>query len=281
MSKLRILSNNQWWSDSNKPAWREMGLDCSAATRVPGFMRMFKDIDADIVGLQECSMAMADMHMRGFTETGMNYAMLWGRDTPILYKRDKFELVDSAYLVYPKEIPDFEGEFNNLNTKSYCIAVLRSKEDGKMIIFGTTHLWYMSSNPNSKYYQPGSDEARVYQLGLMMDKAEEFSEKYNCPIVLVGDMNSTTKSVTLGCSFKRGYSHAHDIATEYADEGHGMHPCGDSGYAPYVPATPDRAIDHILIKNASEGFVTRFERFNEEYYMPLSDHLPVFIDVEL
>ena len=40
-------------------------------------------------------------------------------------------------------------------------------------------------------------------------------------------------------------------------------------------------IDHILISDAPEGFVRRFERYTPEYYMPLSDHFPVFADVEL
>ena len=280
MSKIRIMSNNQWWSDGNKPAWKAAGLDSSADARVPGFLRMFKDTDPDIVGLQECSMYMTNLHMQSFTDEKIPYALLWGHDTPILYKTTKFELVDSAYLVYPKEVPGLEGEFNNLNTKSYCIAVLRSKEDGKMIIFGTTHLWYMSSNPTSKYYQLGSDEARVYQLGLMMDKAEEFMKKYDCPVVLVGDMNALGDSPCVQNAYARGYSDARDIAKEYADDGHGMHKCDAEGYGPYVPADPIKALDRVFVKNAPEGFVRRFERFNEEYYMPLSDHLPVYIDVE-
>lgn len=279
--RIRIMSNNQWWSDRNKPAWEEKGLDCSAAVRVPGFARMFHETDPDIVGLQECSMLMADMHMRGFSESGMGYALLWGRDTPILYKTDKFELVDSAYLVYPTAVPGFEGEFNNLNTKSYCIAVLRSKENGRMLVFGTTHLWYMSSNPEWKSYRAGSDEAREYQLGLMMDKAEEMAARYDCPIILVGDMNAYLSSGAIKSAIARGYSHAYDIAEEYRDEGHGYHYCTDTGYGPYTPAEREKSLDHILIKNAPDGFVRRFDRFKEDYYMPLSDHLPVYVDVEL
>ena len=279
--KIRIMSNNQWWADNNKPAWRDAGLDCSAKVRAPGFVRMIGETEPDIIGLQECSMLMADLEMRGLSGAGMNYSLLWGRDTPILYRTDKFELVDSAYLVYPTEVPGFEGEFNNLNTKSYCFAVLRSKENGKMLVFGTTHLWYMSSNPNATYYQKGSDEARVYQLGLMMDKAEAMAEKYSsCPIVLVGDMNAYLTSPAIKSAFDRGYCHAYDLAVEYKDEGHGYHRCNDSGYGPYVPADREKALDHILIKNAPDGFVRRFDRFAEDYYMTLSDHLPVYIDVE-
>jgi predicted extracellular nuclease len=224
---------------------------------------------------------MADLLMLEFAETNAGYALLWGRDTPILYKTDKFELVDSAYLLYPEAVPGFEGEFNNLKTKSYCIAVLRSKENGKMLVFGTTHLWYMSSNPESKSYRAGSDEARAYQLGLLMDKAEELGAKYNCPVILVGDMNAYLNSRAIKSAIARGYDHAYDLASEYRDEGHGYHYCNDSGYGPYVPAERNNSLDHILVKGAPDGFVRRFDRFKDDYYMPLSDHLPVYIDVEL
>ena len=280
MLNIRFMSDNQWWSDSNKPAWKEAGLDCSADAREGGFMRLFADVDADIIGLQECSAYMADLHMRGFSDTGMGYSLLWGRDTPILYKTDKFELIDSAYLVYPKEVPGFEGEFNNLNTKAYCIAVLRSKETGDTVIFGTTHLWYMSSNPAWKHYQPGSDEARVYQLGLMMDKAEKFIKKYDCPAMLVGDMNSYTTSPAIQSAFARGWVNARDVATDFADKGHGYHKCEASGYGPYVPQPAEKAIDQVLVKNAKADFVRSYKYFDEEYYMPLSDHLPILIDVK-
>ena len=278
---IRIMSNNQWWADTNKPAWAAAGLDCSAPVRAPGFARMIRETDPDIAGLQECTKLMADLLMLEFVETNAGYALLWGRDTPILYKTDKFELVDSAYLLYPEAVPGFEGEFNNLKTKSYCIAVLRSKENGKMLVFGTTHLWYMSSNPESKSYRAGSDEARAYQLGLLMDKAEEFGAKYNCPVILVGDMNAYLNSRAIKSAIERGYDHAYDLAVEYKDEGHGYHYCNDSGYGPYVPAERNNSLDHILIKNAPDGFVRRFERYNEEYYMTLSDHLPVFVDVNM
>ena len=278
--KLRVMSNNQWWADTNKPAWAEAGLDCSAAVRAPGFARMIRETAPDIAGLQECTKLMADLLMLEFADTNAGYALLWGRDTPILYKTDKFELVDSAYLLYPEAVPGFEGEFNNLKTKSYCIAALRSKENGKMLIFGTTHLWYMSGDPSSKSYRAGSDEARAYQLGLLMDKAEEFGTKYDCPIILVGDMNAYLGSIAVRRALERGYTHAYDLAVEHKDEGHGYHYCNDSGYGPYIPAERDKALDHILIKNAPDGFVRRFERFAADYYMPLSDHLPVYIDIE-
>ena len=281
MSKLRLMSHNQWKCDNNLPAWEAQGIDCSATTRVRGFVRVFADTRPDIIGCQEVSAVMADKLIRYCAEDGMTYALLWGRDTPIVYRQDKFELVDSAFSLYPDECPGFTGVFNNGQTKSWNLAVFRVKENGKLFIFVSTHLWWKSSNPASSSYQAGSDEARAYQMGLVIDKITEFQQKYGCPAVLVGDMNANYNSLAIQKALAEGFAHAHDIAVEYADETRGHHSCGNHGYGPYVDAPFSTAIDHILVRNAPEGFVRRFDRFSPEYYLPLSDHSPAFVDVEL
>ena len=126
---MRIMSNNIWWCDENHEAWETQGADCSAKARAPQLVRLYKETLPDILGLQECSARMAHFLMTPMAQEGLPYALLWGRNTPIVYRRDKFELVDSEVGLYPEEVPGLEGSFNDLQTKSYCIAVLRSKED--------------------------------------------------------------------------------------------------------------------------------------------------------
>lgn len=273
MPKLRLLSNNIWFCDENRPAWAEKGEDCSVTARAPGFVRVYEELTPDIIGLQECSAKMADEIMRRMN----GYALLWGRDTPILYRTDVFELIDSAYRIYPEKLPGREGSFNNAKTKSYCIAVLRAKEDGKLLCFATTHLWYKSENA-----QPHSEEARTYQLNLVMDHVDALRKKYNCPAVIVGDFNTTPASPTLQSAYERGYVHAHDTAVEYADQRNGHHYCFADGYDHYEnPRTFAASIDQMILTDAPEGFVRRFDRFTPDWYMPLSDHFPMWADVEL
>ncbi len=281
MAKLRIMSHNQWKVDNNQPEWKAKGMDCSSEVRVRGFAQVFAETQPDIIGCQEVSAKMADYMVRFSAEKGLNYALLWGRDTPIVYRPDKFELVDSVFSVYPDECPGFEGVFNNELTKSYCIAVFRIKENGKLLIFATTHLWWKSSDPTDANYLNGSDEARAYQMGLVIEQITKLQEKYNCPAVLVGDMNSTISSQAIKRAYDEGFSHGHDIAVEYADNTIGHHQCGNWGYSPYSDATYESAIDHVLIRGAADGFVRRFDRYQPEYYLPLSDHAPMFIDVEI
>lgn len=280
MTKLRLMSNNVWWCTSNTEAWAAMGADCSNEVRSVGFARVYEELQPDIIGLQECAARMYPHLFTVLAEQDSPYAVLWGKDTPILYRKDKFQLVDSHVLIYPEEVPGLEGSFNNLKTKSYAMAVLRLKETGEALVFGTTHLMYRSGDPASPSYLPGVNEARAWQLGQMMDKAEGFQKKYDCPAVLVGDLNTWPVSLALNNARERGFLHAHDIATDHAEEISGMHKCDQSGYdtQPHEGGFA-RSIDHILVKGALT--VRRFERFHPDYYMPLSDHFPTYVDVEL
>lgn len=287
MGNLRILSNNIWCCGDNVPAWAEKGEDCSAEHRAPGFVRVYKELAPDIIGLQECTARLADNIMQIFKNEKMPYALLWGRDTPIMYRTDKFELLDSDYLIYPEEVPGYEGSFNNQKTKSYCIGVFKDKQDGKKIIFATTHLWWKTSVPVPRLnntapekIQPYSDEARAYQINLLIDRVEELRSKYNCPAIIVGDFNADYDSLAVQSALSRGYEHAYNMATDYRDETIGYHFCYAEGYDMFENKSQFKyAIDQIIIKGAPDGFVKRFDRYYPDYYMPLSDHFPMFIDI--
>ena len=281
MGKLRIMSHNVWKNDKNLPAWKEIGANCSAATRAKGMVQVYTETNPDIIGFQEMSQLMADEIIRGLESYDKHYTLIKGGDTPIMYRQDRLELIDSDFQLYPTELPGFVGEFNNSCTKSYCIAVFSDKNDGKKLIFMSTHLWWMSGNPNSNSYQAGSDEARVYQLNMAINRLEEFQAKYKCPTILVGDLNTNYNSTAVQIALGRGYLHAHDIATDFIDEDWGYHYCFGDGYKPYIKKSFEYGIDHILVKYAPKNFVSRFERYTPDYYLPLSDHSPVFIDVIL
>lgn len=282
MAKLRIMSNNLWWCDNNVDPWKEIGADCSVAARAPGFARLYNEVKPDIIGLQECSARMTHELMSQIVQNGLPYALLWGRDTPIAYRIDLFELVESQVRIYPEEIPGLEGSFNNLRTKSYCIAVLRHKESGKLLIFATTHLWYKSGDPKSPSYCPGSEEARAWQMGILIDKLGEFQDRYDAPAVIVGDFNTWPAGAAVRTGLERGFVHAHDVATDHADNTTGMHRCDQSGYTAQLREGDfDHSIDHILVRGFTEGAVRRYDRICPDWYFPLSDHSPVWMDIEL
>lgn len=282
---LRLMSQNLWNYTENNEVWESLGLDCSAAVRMRGHVQVLKDLMPDVMGGQEFNKDMQLYFGLYCQEEKLPYTLIWGNMTPIVYRADKLELLDAEYLLYPRKFKDYEGSFNDSNSKACNMAVFREKASGKVFIFATTHLWWRNgTNPDYKFYQAGSDEARAYQLGLANEMIERAQERYgNCPAVLVGDMNARlgTPALTFALG-EGGYTHAHDVATEYASEERGYCACNPRGPADkWLVGTPADSIDHILVKGLPEGAVKRFDRYTPEYYLKLSDHAPVYVDVEL
>ncbi len=288
MSTIRLMTHNIWNRDKNSPAWEEKGFDCSAEARVGGLLRVWRETQPDVIGCQEASALMADLLKEGMAGEPINYTLIWGRFTPIFYRADKLELVDSEFCTYPDYIEGFEGKFNDVRSKAYNIGVFRVKENSKLFIFATTHLWWKRSPradekaPYAPNCLPRSDEAREYQIEMLTSALERFRAKYNCPAFLVGDLNTGYESKAVQSAFAKGYRHAHDIATDFAEEAVGYHYCFPDGFKTFYSDRPFKtAIDHILVLGEAEGSVKRFERYSPEYYYPISDHSPAYADIEL
>lgn len=285
MSKLRLMSQNQWNHTNNQPQWEEKGLDCSARLRMRGHTQVFKELMPDIVGGQEINADMQRFLKFYCMEEGLPYAQIWGNYTPLIYRSDKLILLETEYLLYPETMEGFEGSFNDVQSKSCNLGVFQTKEDQKIFIFATTHLWWKNgTNQEDVYYQSGSDQARTRQIKMALELIQKYQQKYNnCPVFFVGDMNTKYYSEAIQYALGQGgYSHAHDIAVEFSHEGNGYNECGvDGPGARWQDFSFGDAIDHILVKDIPKGCVRRFDRYTPEYYLLLSDHAPVFVDVEL
>lgn len=278
MSMIRLMSQNQWNCTLNKEDWEAIGLDCSAAVRMKGHVRVFEELMPDIVGGQEVNKDMQIFFKLYCLERGLPYTIIWGNMTPLIYRADKFELLDTEYILYPKTVPDFEGKFNDYDSKSVNIGVFRDKSYGHVFIFATTHLWWMGEKR-----QAGSDEVRRRQIAQAIEAINKYSAKYgNCPAMLVGDMNAQYNTPAISYALNEGgYEHAHNIATEFRHEGRGYNGCNPKAPGKWQDMPFETAIDHILVKNAPDGAVKCFDRYCPDYYLLLSDHAPVYIDIQL
>ena len=186
---LRLMTHNVWNRDENVHAWKEKGEDCSAGARIGGLMRVWKETCPDIIGGQEFSRLMAELVKGEFEKEGKNYALIWGRFTPILYLPEKLELLDTEFLTYPEELPGYEGEFNDVKSKACNVAVFRVKETGNIFVFATTHLWWKTepSEPTLANVDGnelfGSDKAREYQIALAIEKIEKYTKSINSDLL--------------------------------------------------------------------------------------------------
>ena len=280
MRTLRLMTQNQWNITENRPNWLEMGLDCSAECRMKGHIQVFKELMPDIVGGQEVNKEMQIFLKTYCLQEGLPYSILWGNFTPIIYRADKFELLHTEYIIYPKCIDGYAGEFNDVQSKSCNLGVFRAKDNGSVFVFATTHLWWMRDSD-----QKGSDLARKLQMQQAIALIDKYCAMYGmCPAILVGDMNAPLDSPALQFALTEGgFAHGHDVATDYRHEGVGYNDCGLGGSGPgkWRNEPFELAIDHILVKGTPENAVKRFDRYCPDYYLKLSDHAPVYIDIDL
>lgn len=279
------MSQNQWNWTENLHAWEEKGLDCSAKQRMKGHVKVFKELMPDIVGGQEVNATMQEYLKFYCMDENLPYTLIWGNYTPLIYRADKFILLDTEYIIFPETVKDYEGSFNDGKSKACNLGVFQSKEDGKTFIFATTHLWWMQgTDPSEKYYQAGSEQVRTMQIDLAIQLINKYQKKYDsCPVFFVGDMNDGYCSEAIQHALKEhGFLHAHDVAEEFAYEGDGYNNCGLKGPGTKWQDLPFQdAIDHILVRDIKKDCVRRFDRYTPEYYLCLSDHAPVFVDIEL
>jgi len=280
MNTIRLMSQNQWNTVNNLDYWQEKGLDCSAAVHMKGHILIFKELMPDIVGGQEVNINMQYFFKFYCMEENLPYTIIWGNMTPIIYRADKFELLDTEYMLYPEKIEGYDGMTCDAKSKSCNLGVFREKATGKVFIFATTHLWWKTDSA-----QAGSSEVRRKQTQLACELIAKYQAKYdNCPVIFVGDMNDHYDSKAIQYALgEGGFKHAHDVATDYRDEGVGYNDCGINKKAPGVWRDEPfvKAIDHILVKDMPEGAVKRFDRYCPDYYLVISDHAPVYIDLAL
>ncbi len=268
-----VMSNNEWTCDENRPWWAERGLDCSSQARAPGLIRAYKEIGADVLGLQEVTRTMEALLMDALRP--LNYEIITGGDTPIVFRRDRLKLLESGFFRYTEEIPGLEGSFNNAESKSYTWGMFETRDEGKRFALLSTHLWYRSSAS-----QPGSNVARAYQLRQASAAITAVMERYDCFGIIMGDLNASMNSLCLDAAKEEGWTDVHYL-TDDTDNTKGHHPCGPNGYCRPDPFRPfEDAIDHILIKNGDNVKVNYFRRLTDPWFDTVSDHYPLWCDLE-
>lgn len=278
-----LLSNNQWYCDYNTATWEAMGENCSAEARAPFLAKAYLSLMPDVIALQETTPRMLDLmleHLHASKE-GQVYNLVSGKDTPLFYRKDTLCLLQAGFELFPEQIPDHPGSFNNMETKSFAWGVWQNRQTGKKFIMASTHLWYMRSDPTHPKFYPFSDEARTYQLMRVIHTVEPLMQQWDCPCVIAGDMNALWGSPCLASAVEAGWQDAYYLATGERDETMGKHFCNGTGFGRGDAGTFADAIDHILVKGTDKLTVNRFCRFMPAWFDKLSDHYPLYIDVDL
>lgn len=281
---LRIMSANllvhikSWGGEPVKP-------------RAHRFAQAVKHYAPDVIGAQEmCS----DWYKYLMPQISDDYALIESKNslfmenrTPILYNKNKLDLVESKLVKYSK------GDKNGCRVVT--VGVFERKSDKKTFAVTSTHLDLIRMNNYEKERQTMLD-----QLSEFFDTVEEFKSKYGCPIFMTGDYNSMERETSRFTGEE--YSRENDL-TYYKCYGK---PCGDFVYKEIIKRYVDTKFiegidrlyentkgylyddptwDHIFLADKGSAKITAFRILTSDYFLPdsegncrVSDHLPICVD---
>lgn len=182
----------------------------SVDARARRFKKMFEEYLPDLLGTQETTYKWNHYLER---IAGDGYAMVGcsrdGRDATtgewntILYRKDRFELLDSdtTWLSYtPNDVSKVEGAICN---RICTWALLKDRLTGETILFANTHLDH------------SNDTVRAEQMEILIDYLIERVGQY--PLYLTGDfnckVNSTPYEIATSCFLDSHKTAWNDIST--------------------------------------------------------------------
>lgn len=237
-------------------------------------MRVIKDRDADILGVQEALTFQLDE----ITASVPAYAVIGvGRDdgrakgeyTAILYRADRFH-VDSSGTFWLSDTPETVAStsWGNSITRICTWARLIDRESGNAFYIFNTHLDHRSQPSREK-----SARLLAQRIG---------QRAHNDPFVLMGDFNAgeSNPAVTSLTAHAGGEDDAQSPG--YIQTYRAIHPDEkNSGtFGAFTGQTSGEMIDHILVPPSVTVLDADIDRTNEDGRYP-SDHFPIWAKLTL
>ena len=232
--------------------------------RVPLVTATIRAEAPDLFGLQEAHAGWMDAICDAFPDydyvgIGRDDGKREGEFSPVFYKKDRFELLDSDHF-WLSETPDRPGKGWDAACIRICSwALLKDKTTGRRFAAMDTHLDHRG------------DVAADQGMALILDRAARFGD---LPVLLMGDFNSFPDSAPYRRAAAAGFSDARAIAP-VRDETPTFHNFGDPDDNAY-----QKIIDYIFVKNCKSVDSFRVLTDRQDGHLP-SDHYPVFATVDV
>ncbi len=232
--------------------------------RKENVIRMLDFYDLDIIGMQEVLVTqlnylkdnLPDYNVIG---VGRGDGKEKGEFTPVFYRKDRFKEVKSGTFWLSETPEKVSKGWDAALERIATWAVLEDKTTGKEFLFMNTH------------FDHRGKQARVESAKLLKSKIAELADGKQ--VILTGDFNSVPESEAIQ-TLKSGLIDSREIASiNYG-------PSWTSTGFTDRPFEQRRIIDYIFLKNvnAVNRFAVITEKLNDLF---LSDHCPVFVQIEL
>ena len=201
--------------------------------------------------------------------------------TPILYRTDKWELVESeAYLYY------WKSRYHYTNTKSLAYGVFKSKETNELVLVVSTHFPLMTGDYTQKaeYANCTNDKEGAqwrYETTLeILKEVNNLRAKYpNILTVVGGDMNAISSEKSMQ-TMNNGTTDVPSILTDGYDlASDGAKTVGASSHNyGSIPSGSGFPIDHIFVSDDVAN-VLQHRIVKDTITVQGSDHCPVIVDI--
>ena len=171
---------------------------------------------------------------------------------PVFYSTELYSLIDKGSFWLSETPEKMSKDWGAACYRVCSYTILKARETGFELIVFNTHLDHVS------------EEARVNGINLVLEKAKEFGSR---PLVLMGDLNAGTDSVTYAA------------ATEIFDDAALMADDTDTEsctYQAFGAELEKGRIDYFMISKqglTAESYKVIKDRYDGVYS---SDHFPIF-----
>ena len=246
-------------------------FDKTLQDRLPLIADYYRASDADLIGMQEVNRvgaALFETLSDIYTPATTRHAEDKHCYTPILYRHDRFELLEGGSELYRSRGTD---------TKSMAWAVLSDKKSGKKLALINSHGSLILKSYNLEATDAVEGEMwRVDNVCQMLEKKDELREKYGSelPVFVTGDFNSHPHRESIQ-NMKKVLPDSADIATVSSTTGinsfHGVpgRPCAEGTPIDFIFVTDDavKVLVHCIAA--------------DETALAISDHCPVYVDAKI
>lgn len=232
--------------------------------RAAMYISLIQTVKPDVIGVQEmCDgwyCAIRNNLPKGYKMLYPFSTGVFVRMTAMIYNADRLDVVQSGQVQYEKG--------DNPRLRRAVWAVFEDKQSKKRFAVTNTHFDLLREGQEERGMQ-----TMQAQCDELLELIRSLHAEYDCPVFATGDFNTKedtpeTPAIDAPEIYER-------LAGELADSKYAAEECSfgaESGFA-------DPSYDHIFINGTATA--KRFTMLSDSYMNDMSDHYPIYADLEI